>query len=159
MQEPIIKFNSEAEATECMRWWQHQLYLDDWILRLRIIPFSESPLDGQYMGHNIADHVNNGAMIYLARHDDLDPDVIMTLCDEKVLVHELLHLSYPSLVDATNYTSAFMDMEQHRQLEKMAKSLVLTKYGLPREWFDRHWHDEYIRKENSKSCIRKAPKN
>jgi len=73
----------------------------------------------------------------------------MTLCDEKVLVHELLHLVYPSFVNEEEFTSAYMDTEEHRKLEKMAKTLIAVKYGLPREWFSRHWHDLFVESQRT----------
>ena len=54
-------------------------------------------------------------------------------------MHELLHLRYPSIVDSTNYASAYMDIEEHRKIEELAKSLIMVKYDLPFSWFDRDY--------------------
>lgn len=142
---PVMMFESFNHAMSLLRDWQNKMFLNDWIIHLKIIPFTAPPLDGLYMGHSDADHVNNCAMIYLADQTTLPQDALMTLCDEKVLVHELLHLIYPTFVNAEEFTSAYMDTEEHRKLEKMAKTLILAKYDLPREWFDRHWHDKNVK--------------
>lgn len=136
---PIMVFENIEQAYECLDWWKSKLHLEHWVIHLAIIPYFESPLDSTYMGKCISDHVNNCGMIYLASHETLSENCIMTLCDEKVLVHELLHLRYPSIVDSTNYASAYMDIEEHRKIEELAKSLIMVKYDLPFSWFDRDY--------------------
>ena len=133
--EPIIKFTSEDEARKCLKWWQEKMQLTDWIIHLSIIPASEAPLNGENMGMSETDHVNNCGMIYLADQDTLGNFVCKKI-DEKVLVHELLHFKYPTIVDETSYTSAYMDIEEHRKLEKLAKSLLMVKYDLTFDYFD-----------------------
>lgn len=144
METPIIKFTSDEQVNECLKWWKEKLFLTDWIIHWDIKPFNSFPLDSVYMGHTDMDFVNKGALITLADYDTLPQDCIMTLCDEKVLVHELLHLVYP-IYSKDNYEAFVLENAEHSRLEQMAKSLIMVKYNLPFEWFDKDSHK--IRKE------------
>lgn len=136
---PIIKFSNEEQINKCLKWWQSKLFLTDWIIHWNIKPFDVAPLNGIYMGHTDMDYVNQCALITLADCDTLPQDCIMTICDEKVLVHELLHLVYPTY-SKDSYEAFALETSEHSRLEKMAKTLIMVKYNLPFKWFDRDYH-------------------
>lgn len=135
MKTPIMHFTSDEQVEKCLKWWKKKLFLTDWIIHWRIAPFSEYPLESLYMGHTDIDYVNKCAMVTLADQCTLPQDSIMVLCDEKVLVHELLHLVYPSYTK-DSYEAFALENVEHSRLEQMAKSLIMVKYDLPFKWFD-----------------------
>lgn len=141
MKEPIVKFTSKEQLQECLDWWKHKLFLDDWVIHWNYSDFDKEPLNSKYMGNCELDALNKGALITLADYDTLPKDCIMTLCDEKVLVHELLHLKQEYIIAVDGkYESDFLYSSYHTNLEQMAKSLIMVKYDLPFEWFDRDFH-------------------
>lgn len=144
MKTPILKFTSGEQVTKCLKWWQKKLFLTDWIIHWNIAPFSTPPLNELYMGHTDMDYVNKCAVVTLADQNTLPQDCVMTLCDEHTLVHELLHLVYPTY-SKDSYEAFALENAEHSRLEQMAKSLIMVKYDLPFKWFDRDFHK---RKEN-----------
>lgn len=153
MRQPIIQFTSKEQFEECLKWWKNKLFLNDWIIHWNYQDYNLPPLNNMYMGNCEADYVNKGALITLADYDTLPKDCIMTLCDEKVLVHELLHLVYPSYT-SDSYEAFYLEQSSHTKLEQLAKSLIMVKYNLPFDWFDRYFKKEV----NTMSCGTKKSK-
>ena len=136
MSTPIIKFESKKQLEECLEWWKSKLFLNDWIIHVNYIAFHLPPLNNVDMGNCNADYVNKCALITLADYNTLPKDCIMTLCDEKVLIHELLHIIYP-VYSQNSYEAFALEQITHSTLEQMAKTLLMVKYNLSFEWFDR----------------------
>lgn len=141
MREPIIQFKSKEQFEECLRWWKDVLFLNNWVIKWNYIDYDKEPLNSKLIGHSDCDYVNQCAVITLADYDTLPKDCIMTLCDEKVLVHELLHIKYPTYTK-DSFEAFYMEMEEHAKLEQMAKTLIMVKYDLPFDWFDRDYNKE-----------------
>lgn len=134
MNEPIIEFKTVEEARESLKEWQHKLFLDDWIIKIKILKSSEMPQSDE-AGHNELLYTSKASIISLSIHDDDTKDEVQRRCDEKTLVHELLHCKYCSLQSNDSYEQAFLDVHQHVLLEQMSKSLIMAKYNIGLEWF------------------------
>jgi hypothetical protein len=130
--ESAIEFRSTEEAVECMLWWKRRLYLDDWIIKILLVPRHE--IEG-YSGQNHFMHENRCAVIHIAIPDDDMRSRIIKQCHEKTLVHELLHCKYNWMQDDGSYEGKYLDICEHALLEQMARSLIMAKYGVPPEWF------------------------
>ena len=129
--EPIIEFKNIIDARTALKEWQHRLYLDDWIISLRLVDGTEIP---GLSGRSEADHVNRCAVIKLSRITEDISSRIMKVAQEEVLVHELLHLKQP-IIDNETYESTYHEVKQHGMLEQMSRSLIMAKYGVGPEWF------------------------
>ncbi|MGE1061204.1 hypothetical protein NXG27_00945 [Megasphaera paucivorans] len=134
MTEPIIEFTSIKQAYDCLHEWQNRLFLDDWIIKLNLLPRIQMTDDDA--GHNTFQITNKASVISICIPDDDAKSRISKFCQELILVHELLHLKY-NLVDASNpsYEEVSLMQTEHMLLEQMAKSLIMAKYNLQREWF------------------------
>ena len=133
--EPICKFKDQAELDECLQWWMEKLFLTDWTIRCRIVHPADFELEDS-CGENLMVFDNKEAMIHLLHYDDFHADSIVKICQEKILVHELLHCLYNFMKPAeTNYEGKFVDVMDHQRLDAMAKSLIMVKYNIPFSWF------------------------
>lgn len=132
-QQPIMEFESEAQAQKCLKEWQRRLFLQDWIIKLNInVPRHE--MEGK-TGLVDLQLENKAAVIFIVRQDDDIKDRIAKTCAEKTLIHELLHCKYNVLECGGSYEGAFLNAHQHMLLEQMAKSLLMAKYNLDNAWF------------------------
>jgi|GEM_PF-4646722 len=76
------------------------------------------------------------ASVRIERLTDDTKDRIAIGCHELTLVHELLHCKFLFTDNAPNTTeSGFMGLAEHQLIEQMAKSLIMTKYGIKFDWF------------------------
>lgn len=130
--EPIIEFESKEEAGKCLKEWQHRLYLDNWIIALCFAEYKDMPRVGD-AGDNDLQIENQCAVITLCTRGA--DDGIMKFCQEKVLVHELLHCRYDWLTGNT-YEGNYLAEVEHQNLEMMARSLIMAKYNISSEWFN-----------------------
>ena len=88
------------------------------------------------VGENLMTYELNESVIHIAKFDDVKSGVTK-FCQEKVLVHELLHCLYNYLAQPNaTYEGKFLDVQQHARLEQMAKSLIMVKYGITSDWFN-----------------------
>jgi len=71
----------------------------------------------------------------LKKLNDDDKNCIAKVCNEKTLVHELLHCKYNNLSSHRTYEREHLDIYEHQNLEQMAKTLMMVKYGIGFEWF------------------------
>ena len=58
--------------------------------------------------------------------------------EELTLVHELLHcLLFPIDVNPNeaDYQTLYMDLDNHRKIDQLAKSLLMVKYNLDFDYF------------------------
>lgn len=135
MIEPIIEFKDESQAYECLKEWQTRLFLDDWIIKIHLVPLNEISLSGcvaenKYESALKCSYINIGLFTNDNKNDMIKP------CHECILVHELLHLKL-LLTDGASDTidGQFIGSYEHALIEQMAKSLIMAKYNLTFDWF------------------------
>lgn len=135
--EPIKDFRDEQELKNCLREWQRILYLDDWVIQAHLIDHTslEEMSGEELQGRNEFDIINKSAIIYVIKADDYTNSFILKYCAEKVLVHELLHCKYNWLSPTDTVEGKYFDTLEHQLLEDMAKSLILARYNITKDWF------------------------
>jgi len=133
--EPCIEFKDQHEANLYLKEWQKRLFLDDWIIKVKVVKPNDMPKDDE-SGHISFVHHLKAAVIDIAKSRDDKDDLVIKCCHEQTLVHELLHCKY-NLIEPCedNYSGMYLDLSQHQLLEEMAKSLIMAKYGVGFEWF------------------------
>lgn len=131
---PIIEFLSQEQAVTCLKEWQHRLYLDGWIISLDFADYRDMPEVGD-AGYCDFQMVNKCAVITLCNSAGCKGG-IAKFCQEETLVHELLHCVFNFAgYDAGSYDSRYRDIMQHQEIEMMARSLIMAKYGIGPDWF------------------------
>lgn len=133
MKGPVLEFKSNDEARRALKEWQHRLYLDDWIIEVRMVDPTELDEECGTMNFNL---VHKSAVIRIARLNDDVKSRIVRVSNEKTLVHELLHLKYNWVARDDSYEGKYVDVCEHANLEQMARSLIMAKYDIGPEWFD-----------------------
>lgn len=134
MQEkPIEEFTSQEHLDECLKWWQEKLFLTDWIIKAYVIEQDEMKLENA-CGENDFQIVNKCSVIHIINKECYGKRV-MKYCAERILVHELLHCKYNWVYNSASYEGKYTDECEHALLEQMAKSLIMTKYGLNFDYF------------------------
>ncbi len=132
MNEPICEFKSNNELQKCLEEWKKRLFLDDWIIKVVRVSRVDMPNN---LGLNEFQVENKCAVIRLIEADEDVKSRIAKYCEEKTLVHELLHCKYNYIANSDSYEGKFLDVSEHALLEQMAKSLIMAKYGVTFEWF------------------------
>lgn len=132
---PIIEFKDEAQAYECLEYWKRILFLDDWIIKLSLIPLSEMSVQGR-IGENEYQATTKFSHIRIGALTESSKTAMCKTHQELTLVHELLHLKF-TLTDYAPETleGSFIGSYEHSLIEQMAKSLIMVKYGLDFPWF------------------------
>lgn len=139
MRGPIEEFETPEQLEECLRWWQHKLFLDNWLILAHTtdeIIDSEGVKQEDTEGLNTYVFESSQASIQIltkAQHDK--ENMLFKYCAEKILVHELLHCKYAWLDNGTSYEGVYLCMKEHQLLEEMAKSLIMAKYNLEHNYF------------------------
>lgn len=133
MNEPIQKFRDEAHAWGCLVEWQNRLFLNDWLIKIKLKPLCELS-DAGHVGENDYRIVTKTSLISIGK-----PGTGTELWknpQELTLVHELLHLKF-AFSDGAKETAegVFFGLQEHVLIEQMAKSLIMAKYDLPFSWF------------------------
>ena len=132
---PIRAYGSKEQLEESLTYWKEKLFLQDWIIKVKIC--SKSDFDDQNsMGENNFCQVNKCAFIKILDPKDYDSDCIMWYCAEKILVHELLHCRYNWIKPPDSVEGIFWNTSEHAFLEQMAKSLIMVKYRVGLEYFE-----------------------
>lgn len=132
MSEPIMEFKNNQELNECLKEWKERLFLCNWNIKAQLV-------HGEYiqgLGGLCEMQWENSCALISIRYANEIPEGIEKEPHEKILVHELLHCKFFG-VEQNNATieSVFWDTIQHQLLEQMAKSLIMSKYNIPYEWF------------------------
>lgn len=133
-QQPIMEFESEAQAQKCLKEWQRRLFLQDWIIKLNI-NVSPNVIGEGLQGKNNFIYPQKTSVISIVKPDEDTKTRIAKHCAECTLIHELLHCKYNILENSGTYEGTFLDVHQHMLLEQMAKSLLMAKYNLDNAWF------------------------
>jgi len=132
--EPICEFENQEALEACLSWWKAKLFLNDWIISVRIVPMKDFEITDS-VGENLMVFDNKECVIHLLAPEDYPEDSVVRYCQEKVLVHELLHCLYNFLHSENTYEGKYVDVLDHQRLDAMAKSLIMTKYDIDLEWF------------------------
>jgi uncharacterized membrane protein YfhO len=135
MKEPIIAFASSQELAERLRYWQRVLYLTDWFIKADVVKKEELTLDGVCGEASICNE-QMSAVIRILEHGSCHTQQPLKFCQEKTLVHELLHCKYNMMeYDEMTYEAAHLDLHEHIVLEQMARTLIMVHYGINADWF------------------------
>ena len=138
--EPIIKFASIEEARASLREWQVRLFLDDWVIDIKLEDEIIVDADGKRLSGQINFQIiNKTAKIALSPLSPLSPEgeeYIFRHSQEQAIVHELLHCKIGWLDPPETMEGRHWDVCQHVLIEEMARSLIMAKYNITRGWFD-----------------------
>lgn len=137
---PIEVFLSQEQLDDCLKWWQHRLYLDGWIIKARVVN-TITDVDGNEVdsavGYNQLAYAVSQSYIQILSEDGfnrLNP-ICTHICMEQVLVHELLHCIYNWIEGNESYEGIYLMGKEHQQIEQMAKSFIMAKYNLDYDYF------------------------
>ena len=133
---PIMEFENDEQLQLCLEEWKKVLFLQDWILKGKLVDELFDDNDNELVGCNSFQITNKCGLIQLVRANEDNKSRIVKYCAEETLVHELLHCKYnwtSKCSDSIEY--AYFDNLEHSLIEQMAKSLIMVKYNLPFEWF------------------------
>ena len=130
---PIEEFTSQIMLDQSLKEWQKRLFLDDWIIKARLVAPDEFTLEN-VCGENEFDMVGKCCVIRIMEKKYYG-DRILKYCAEKILVHELLHCKYNWLVAPDTMEGKYFDELDHSLLEQMAKSLIMAKYNIGLDYF------------------------
>lgn len=137
---PIEVFKSKEQFLECCKEWQEKLFLRDWFIKYKLTEEELRDDDGNllygYCTHMMNDNSACITVCNKAEFPDVEDEMFLKPCAELTVIHELLHLQF-------EYSEAMSDADSevlratltHASLERMAKTLLMTKYNLDREWF------------------------
>ena len=133
--EPICIFKDQAELDACLKWWKKRLFLNDWIISAHVIPMSEFNMEDA-VGENLYQSGSKCAVIHICTEESYPSDAMLKQCQEKTLVHELLHCNYCCLNFPDSYEGKITEIFEHQRLEELARSLIMIKYGVDADWFE-----------------------
>lgn len=133
---PILEFETEEQLQNCIEDWKKILFLQDWVIKGKLVDELYDSNDNELAGNNNFQIANKCSLIQIVRANEDVKSRIVKYCAEATLVHELLHCKYnwtQKCSDSIEY--AYYENLEHSLIEQMAKSLIMTKYNLPFEWF------------------------
>lgn len=132
LMEPKIRFESDEELQKYARYWIGVLLLNNWCIRVELVQPDE--IEGLQGTTKQVSQQEEG-LIKIADLVDNDGSYISKICQEKTLVHELLHLkySYVDPFDTRDGREAYYN--EHKLIEQMSKSLLMVRYGITLDWF------------------------
>lgn len=139
---PIEIFETQEELNECLKWWQHKLYLDGWIIKAQVVD-TITDADGSEVdsavGYNQVSFAVSQSYIQILSEMGFDKmnSICTHICMEQVLVHELLHCIYNWIDGNESYEGVYLVGKEHQQIEQMAKTLIMAKYNLDYDYFVR----------------------
>lgn len=128
---PIEVFKNEEQLNACLKEWQERLFLNDWTITVRFKPY-----DDEIGKHGLCESLFENKCAWITIYDKIEiKECMQKLCDEKVLIHELLHCKFLHIENGS-YEGKVLYEYQHQLLEEMAKSLLMAKYKLKFSWFN-----------------------
>lgn len=137
---PIDNFETQEQLEKCLREWQHILFLDGWL----IIAHIEDELIDSH-GQEVEDAAGLNTFVYESSQANIqllsdkaykEKKCLFKHCMEKDLVHELLHCKYAWMQSGgQQYEGVYLEAREHQLLEEMAKSLIMSKYGVGYNYF------------------------
>lgn len=145
--EPIISFESQEQAEGVLKWWVDVLGLGEYVIHLHLCDIADKELNPNINAEMDALNVTYGttkdlrglaqAEVYIANNAMPEHLYGGRPCAEETLVHELLHLLPVFWLSAPDTTpeGVFFNEMQEKGLERMAKGLIMAKYGVSLNWF------------------------
>lgn len=137
---PIEVFESKEQFRACAQEWQERLFLGDWFIKFNLTTEEIKDDEGNLLW-GVCEHYAEGSAASITIYNKKDfesegTDMWLKPCAELTLIHELLHLQF-EYSDATADTDNEMLREYftHSSLERMAKTLLMSKYDLNKQWF------------------------
>lgn len=137
---PIDVFENQEQLEKVLREWQHRLFLDGWLILAYITDEIVDP-----DGVEVTDAAGYNSLVFelsisniqlLSDETYKEKNMLFKHCQEKDLVHELLHCKYDWLGNqGGTYEGVYLDATEHQKLEEMAKSLIMAKYGVDYNYF------------------------
>lgn len=137
---PIDIFESQEQLENCLREWQHILFLDGWLI---IAHIEDELIDSE--GEKVEDAAGLNTFVFESSQSNIQllsektykaNNNLFKHCMEKDLVHELLHCKYAWMQsDGRKYENVYLEAKEHQLLEEMAKSLIMSKYGIDYNYF------------------------
>ena len=119
-------FLSQAEAQECSAYWQRQLRLSDWQVRVRIVRRYDLPPDRVAQCQYFI--TSKSAIVSLLDATDFHPATEFVDRDHEIgLVHELLHLHIAPFEPKPETLEQKMS---EVAIESLAQGLVLINRGV-----------------------------
>lgn len=128
MNKPVEKYTNEDDFQQLAKWWQYRLGLERWQISFQYSTDADAinpDNDSFAYGMTYPDYVLRYAVVVVGDKG----------CLELTIVHELLHLLVPyslltlkELDESDDASIAFEANTIHRELEAMAKSLLMVKY-------------------------------
>ena len=138
---PIEYFKNEKEFQKCAKEWQHKLFLDDWFIKFELVNkelyLDDTSKETTLFGYCNRVWENHEAVIKISHIKDMKGTVVRGI-EELTLVHELLHcLLFPIDVNPNeaDYQTLYMDLDNHRKIDQLAKSLLMVKYNIDFDYF------------------------
>ena len=140
---PIEYFQTDKEFQKCAKEWQHKLFLDDWFIKFELVDqeiYAEtdnSSSEAKLFGYCQKIWENHEALIRISHIKNLDGAVTRGI-EELTLIHELLHCKlFPLEVDEEHgtYEGLSLALQNHVNIEQLAKSLLMAKYNLDYNYF------------------------
>lgn len=107
-----------------LKYWQHQLGLDDWYIVLRL-DSNEVPEFAQGLVRYSLEHLS--AIIFIAPEESYPDTVILKYDGEVVLVHELLHIKFGYV---ERYLKKVAYDVHHTNIETLARAYVASRRGV-----------------------------
>jgi hypothetical protein len=142
---PINVFKNNEQFLAYAKDWQHKLFLDNWNIEFRLtedpIKLVDNDCDTENLLWGFVDYSfeNSSALItvFNSKVIESEGDFSNNMA-ELTLVHELLHLKVEYIID-DDIIGKLPKIHQsllHQEVEAMAKSLIMAKYGLDYAYFN-----------------------
>lgn len=135
--EPLIEFLNQKHLDKYLRMWQKILFLEDWVIHAVLV---DAPLyddDGKELsGNNSFQIENKCAFIRIVKPSGDMTERVIKYCAELTLVHELLHCKRGWLQPPNTMEGLYFDVLSHQALEEEARSYLLARYNITKEWFN-----------------------
>lgn len=136
--EPVMEFKDDAELNKCLDYWKEKLFLRDWIIKAELKDEVTLPTGENCYGTNAFEYSTRQSTILIRKYNpDVDSKCERKYCAEQTLVHELLHCIYAYLAKSgsPSYESAYLEAHEHQQLDRLADTLIMTKYNVSFDFF------------------------
>lgn len=133
--QPVLHFADDGTLQAYLKYWQHVLHLDDWIIKAVLTDKKLTDDEGNELcGINEYNAENKESHISISKKEH--ENSYIKHCEEQVLVHELIHCIIVIVANAEpNVEQTYFELIQHQLVEGMAKSLIMAKYGVDMDWF------------------------
>ena len=112
----IEEFKSQEQLNTCLRWWKKRLYLDSWNIRAVV-----------------TDEINYGC----GEQEDVVGLNTLVPESEQSFIQIISRDMFEGGVEKYCAEKIHLEVMEHRLLEQMARTLILVKYGLKMDYFEK----------------------